>query len=208
MINWRHAMCDAVLLNDAAPRSPRLPGTASPRRLARARRCLDIRSSSDLTSGGDLSKAHPNYQTSTRGQAMQRVVTRGPRSEGGARCCPRFAGAKRRRGWPGPRGTRAGQRYPCPPRALSRRSAIPIPARSPNPGRRRSSRATRNRMGTSVLPVAVPNARRQQYAQQGRRIHSAAPARRCRHRPAVSAGKPVRRGSGSGPDPRSYPGGP
>lgn len=29
--------------------------------------CLDSRSSSDLTSGGDLSKAHPNYQTPTRG---------------------------------------------------------------------------------------------------------------------------------------------
>ena len=30
--------------------------------------CVDIRSSPDLTSGGDLSKGHPNYQTSTRGR--------------------------------------------------------------------------------------------------------------------------------------------
>jgi hypothetical protein len=54
-------------------------------------RCLDSRSSSDLTSGGDLSKAHPNYQTPTRGQAMQ-VVTRGSSGSGKARCCyPRSA---------------------------------------------------------------------------------------------------------------------
>ena len=57
--------------------------------------CLDSRSCSDLASGGDLSKGHPNYQTSTRGQTMQQVVTRGRGGNGGARCCgPRFAWAK------------------------------------------------------------------------------------------------------------------
>jgi hypothetical protein len=55
--------------------------------------CLDSRSSPDLTSGGDLSKAHPNYQTPTRGQAMQ-VVTRGRRGNGKTRCRhPPFAWA-------------------------------------------------------------------------------------------------------------------
>ncbi len=64
--------------NPLPPRS-RLPDTGSFRSLGH---CLDIRSSSDLTSGGNLSKGHPNHQTSTRGQAMQRVVTRRPASLG------------------------------------------------------------------------------------------------------------------------------
>lgn len=115
MSDWLNASCDAAPLmavlvrsaheqsdretTSAAPRRNPLPLTASEspdtRTFTGEGRCLDSRSSSDLTSGGDLSKAHPNYQTPTRGQAMQQVVTRGRRGNGRARCCqPRFAWAK------------------------------------------------------------------------------------------------------------------
>ncbi len=78
-----------------APQSPQPSGTSDTWLFTCEGHCLDTRSSRDLPSGGDLSKGHPNYQTSTRGRAMQRVVIRGPRSEGGARrCLPRLAGAK------------------------------------------------------------------------------------------------------------------
>jgi hypothetical protein len=118
--------------------------------------CLDSRSCSDLASGGDLSKGHPNYQTSTRGQTMQQVVTRGRGGNGGARCCgPRFAWAKapmRLARTPGHASRKAlTRRFPL---ACHGDRQHRFPQDLGTSGRRRGPRRAHKRMGTSVSPTA------------------------------------------------------
>jgi hypothetical protein len=181
--------------------------------------CLDTRSSSDLTSGGDLSKDHPNYQTSTRGQAMQRVVTRVPVSHG--------VGSAR-----GPEGhgpLEAGSALPRPGR--NARSAISVASFI-----ERGSCAASTVRSRAETPVTRTSRSRsmvhiQRHAGEARPRHAIhgdangaafappAPGRSFRStgsagpftvpaEPAVSLARLARRWAGLRPGPRNIPGGP
>jgi hypothetical protein len=181
--------------------------------------CLDIRSSSDLTSGGDLSKGHPNYQTSTRGQAMQRVVTRVPVSHG--------VGSARGPAGRGP--LEAGSALPRPGR--NARSAVSVASFT----ERGSSAAstvrtlgatpvTRTSRASSMVHIQHrAGEARPRHAIHGGVIGAAfaapAPGRSFRPtgsagpfmvpaEPAVSLAKLARRRAGQCPGPRNIPGGP
>jgi hypothetical protein len=181
--------------------------------------CLDTRSSSDLTSGGDLSKGHPNYQTSTRGQAMQRVVTRVPVSHG--------VGSARGPARRGP--LEAGSALPRPGR--NARSAVSV-ASSTERGSSAASTVrtlgatpvTRTSRASSMVHIQHrAGEARPRHAIHGGVIGAAfatpAPGRSFRPtgsagpfmvpaEPAVSLAKLARCRAGRRPGPRNIPGGP
>ena len=192
----------------AGRRTPRhkAPGSSDPRVFMGEGRCLDSRSSSDLTSGGDLSKAHPNYQTSTRGQAMQQVVTRGRRGNGGARCChPRSAWAKaptRPAGTPGLATRKA--LTPRSPAAChgSRRHRLPQDLGAPGPGGIAAIRAIASARPSFPHRASAATVR---ACASGMTypLSTGAFGRKMPARHRISTGKPAGRGAGSGPGPRS-----